>query len=165
MGGGTSKLHSKAKRSIEKKYETPSLFSYDSGNSYSTKGQSAGFIQPEYASDNKPVSYFEEPIIDATTLFLIICYFVRERLGDAKNKKLRDFLDKFGEMISNKNNLVNSSEFKNFRKYCSNKSIQQYYGYEVVRRFLTKYFSDSSGVFMKIKRDEWVQYVNQFLKK
>jgi len=164
MGGGTSKLHSKAKRSIEKKYETPSLFFRDSGNNYSTTRQGTG-LQSEYASDNKPISYLEEPMIDAINLFLIICYFVRERLGDAKSKKLRDFFDKFDEMISNKNNLVNSFEFKNFQKYCSNKSIQQYHGYEVVRRFMTKYFSDTSGVFMKMKRNEWVQYANRFLKK
>ena len=164
MGGGTNKLHLPKKRGRAKKHEEPSLFSHDSGNSYSTTGQGTG-LQSGYASDNKPISYLEESMIDVINLFLIVCYFVRERLGDAKSKKLRGFLDKFDEIISDKNNLINSSEFRNFQKYCSNKSIQRYHGYEVVRRFMTKYFSDTSGVFMKMKRDEWVQYVNRFLKK
>jgi hypothetical protein len=169
MGGGTTRLF--PKRNRDKENGTPSLFHYDSDNVYSTTGQSTGFIKAEYASDKKPESYlgdteYGETIVDTFTLFLVIFYFLKEKFGTAKNKKLRNYLDKLEELITNrKDSLINCSEFKNFQKYCINKPIQQYHGYEVVRRFLTKHFSDSSGIFMRLKKDEWVQYVDRFLKK
>ena len=167
MGGGTSK-NSPDIRSRTRKNITYSLFSdyENTGYTYPAMRQNIISQQVGYNPEKKPELYLgkteQDEMMYIFTLFISMCYILKEKYKAVKNKKLQHFLNKFEEMITLG---IYSSEFKNFQKYCSNKSIQQYYGYEVVRRFMTKYFSDSSGVFMKIKRDEWVQYVNQFLKK
>jgi len=171
MGGGIKKPFPKRKSVITKESKTSSLFSYELKNSHSITGKSAGSIQVEYVSGNRPESYLgnneqDKEVENIFTIFLIIYFFLNEKFGETKNKKLHNFLYRLDEMIKNKkDSLANCSEFRNFQKYCSNKPIQQYHGYEVVRRYLTKYFSDSSGIFMRLRKDEWVEYVDQFLKK
>jgi len=169
MGGGTSKLYPKRKKSIAKKDVTSFLFSFDSDSRHSTAIQGTG-LHAEYLSDNRPGTYQgkagqDDKTVDILTLFIILCYFLKEKYREENNINLRHFLDKLEEMSTKKkNNLVKSSFFKNFQKYCTNNSIKNYYGYEDIRNYFTKHINDTSGIFMNIKRNEWVQYVNQLLK-
>ena len=167
MGGGTTKLFSNRNRGLERENITSSLFSFDVDNIYSATGQSIGSTQAVHVSDSKPETYLEDKeygVADIFTLFLIICNFLKDKFHEVNNKKLRNFIDKL-EIMNMDDNLVNCSEFKKFQKYCINKSIHQYHGYEIVRRFLTKCFSDYTGIFMKLERNEWIQYADRFLKK
>jgi len=168
MGGGTRKNSPDIRSKARKNITYPLFPNYENnGYAYPAMSQSIMSQQVGYTSEKKPDDYLgkkehDEMTINIITLFISMCYILKEKYKAIKNKKLQDFINKFEEVITLGKY---SSEFKNFQKYCSNKSIQQYHGYEVVRRFMTKYFSDTSGVFMKMKRDEWVQYVNRFLKK
>jgi hypothetical protein len=170
MGGGDSKIYQNTAGSESGKDRTYPLFPNDIGMEYPMTRQSMGFPQAEYASENNPDPYLGETNQDESTsniflLFIAMCYMLIEKFREVKNKKLIEFLNKLIAMNTiNKESLINTPEFKIFQKYCKNKSIQQYYGYEVIRRFMTKYFSDSSGVFMRLRMDEWKQYVSRFLK-
>jgi hypothetical protein len=171
MGGGDSKLYQNTAGSESRKNRTYPLFPDDIGTEYSMTSQSIGFPQTEYASETEPDPYLGENNQDVSTfdifsLFIAMYYMLMEKFREVKNRKIAEFLNKFMAVETiNKGSLINSSEFKIFQKYCKNKSIQQYHGYEVIRRFMTKYFSDSSGVFMRLGIDEWEQYANRFLKK
>jgi len=168
MGGGTSKHYSKIKKTG--KNALFPLFSHDLNNSYSTIQQSIGSVQSVYGSDNRLVSYIKNTDIDGVTiniltLFLIVCNFLKENFAKEKNRKLQDFLYKFDKItLEDRDSLAKCSEFKKFSKFCTNKPIQQYHGYEVIRRFLTIFFSDSTGIFMKLKKEEWINYISRFLK-
>jgi hypothetical protein len=169
MGGGIGGLHQNTKGSISRKDKTIPLFHDESSNRGSTAEQSKSSTQTGYAYENRP-EYPSEPTsdeakLDISSLFIAMCYMLVEKFRAVKNKKLLGFISKLGKMeIINGENLVNIPEFENFQKYCRNKSIHQYNGYDIVRKFLTRYFSDSSGVFMNLKTDEWEQYANRFWK-
>ena len=170
MGGGDRGLYQNTAGSKSRGDRLNSLFSNEASNDYLIIGQSGSSVHAGYASENIP-PFFSEPIqdevlLDTFFLFIVMCYFLTEKFGDTKNKRLTNFLNRFEVMETMKRgNLIASSEFKSFQKYCKNKSTQQHHGYEVVRRFMTKYFSDSSGSFMRLNRDGWEQYVNRFLEK
>jgi hypothetical protein len=171
MGGGISKKNRNKIKNKAERDKTPFLYPNDIWNEQSMTRQGVGSTQVNYASDISPDSYLgeisqDETAQDVLTLFIAICYLLIEKFKEVKNKKLTLFIGKLDGMKGiTKEDLVNSPEFKTFQKYCGNKSIQQYNGYDIVRRFLTKYFSESSDIFMKLKKNEWTQYVNQFLKK
>ena len=173
MGGGVSGgLFSNTVGSKSRGEETSSLFRDEVGNRYSALGQNGNFSQggAGYASEGTP-AYSDEPVqgeekLDIFSLFIFMCYLLAERFAQEKNKKLSVFLAQLGEIETiDKKSLKDSLEFKSFQKYCKNPSFQQFSDYDVVRRFMTKHFSDSNGVFMKLKPDEWKQYINRFLKK
>jgi hypothetical protein len=170
MGGGINKKNRNKIKNKAERDKTPFLSSNDIWNERSMTIQGGGSTQVNYASDISPESYLGETIQDETvqdvlTLFIAICYLLIEKFKEVKNKKLIHFISKLDGMKRiTKNDLSNSPEFKTFQKYCGNKSIKQYNGYDIVRKFLTKYFSDSSGIFMGLKKSEWAQYVNRFLK-
>jgi hypothetical protein len=163
MGGSTNPKFPRMARD-----RTPLLFdSIDYENL--SLSQSIGFTQAEDVSENKP-SYLagssqSEKMLDVFTLFLMMYYFLKEKFQGMKNKKMKDFLDKLEKMKTiDEARLINNSEFIKFQKYCENKSIQQYDEYNIVRKYITKYFHDTSGTFMKMKKSEWVQYTNKILK-
>jgi hypothetical protein len=174
MGGGVSGgLFPNTVGSKSRGEETNSLFGDEVGNDYSALGQNGNFSQGGsvgFASEGIPV-YSDEPVqdeekLDIFSLFVFMCCLLAERFAQEKNKKLSVFLAKLGKIETiDKESLKDSLEFKSFQKYCKNPSFQQFSDYDVVRRFMTKHFSDSNGVFMKLKLHEWKQYINRFLKK
>jgi hypothetical protein len=169
MGGGIGGHHNNTRGSRSRIDKTNSLFHDETGNGNSTAEQSKSSTQTEYAS-GKWSEYSGEPIedeakLDIVSLFIAMCYMLIEKFRTVENNKLLDFISKLSEMDTiNKENYINSPEFKKFQKYCRNKSIKQYNEYDIVRKFLTRNFSDSSGDFMNLKTDEWEQYANRFLK-
>ena len=171
MGGGVSGLYQNTIGSRYIKDLTNSLFVGEPDNEYSTVKQGSGTSQGEFVSNSNSGLFTEEinhdkSTIYCLTLFIVMFYFLKEKFKDVKNKKMLNFLHQINEIITfEKDSLMNSSEFKKFQNYCKSKNIHQFFGYEIIRRFMTKRFSDSSGIFMKLRRDEWVHFANQFSKK
>lgn len=167
MGGGISKKNRNKIKNKAGKDKTPLLLPNNIWDGRPITRQAGNFTQGEYAFDILPDPYLVETNQDGMTqniliLFIAMCNMLIEKFKEVKNKKLILFINKLNEIKGiKKEDLVNSPEFKTFRKYCGNKSIRQYNGYDVVRRFLTRYFSDSSGIFMRLKKTEWTQYVNR----
>jgi len=173
MGGGTSKhnLHLNTAASRARRDRTIPLFSDETDNEHSAARRGINFPLGGLTPNGKPTSISgeinqEETTMYVFTLFVAMFYLLKNKFWELKNKKLNIFVQQIDKVVSTgKDSLFRSLEFKKFQDYCKNKSIHQYYGYEVVRRFLTKRFSDSTGNFMKLGRDEWVNFVNQSLKK
>jgi hypothetical protein len=163
MGGSTNPKFPRIVRD-----RTPLLFDGIGYENLSTS-QSVASTQAEYVSENTP-SYFAgstqgEATRNVLVLFLIMYYILKEKFKNIKNKKMCVFLSKLENMeLIDENSLINNFEFKKFQEYCGNKSIQQYDDYDIARKYMTKYFHDTSGTFMKMKKSDWVQYTNKVLK-
>ncbi|MCL2007372.1 MAG: hypothetical protein FWG77_04735 [Treponema sp.] len=169
MGGGVSRKNRNIARNKSRRDWTDSLFSSEPSIEYSTAEQGSSSPYDKFASNSNyslPAREIDqdEATMYSLTLFIAMYYILKGKFGNEKNKKLIEFLHKVDKTIINKKeSLINSSEFIKFQDYCKNKNIHQYSGYEIVRRFMTKYFSDASGIFMRLSRDEWIRFVSRFL--
>lgn len=154
MGGGDSKEYNNV---WDRNY---SLFS---NRSYEYPSLSDGDIssQAGYSSEKKPYPYLVDINVDEEfkflkIIFIAMCLLLKDSFMTVKNKKLQNFLT----------NMENSKDcfLIAFQEFCINRNINKNNGYEVMRRFLAKYFSDSTGVFMNIQISVWQNYYNYALK-
>jgi len=90
-------------------------------------------------------------------LFVALCALLKSKLNKIKNKKLIKFLDDFDD-----NGSLTFKGFLLFKKYFNHKNISRDYGYDIIIDFIVKNFSDSSGIPIKLQKNEWITYVNKY---
>lgn len=165
MGTGNSGLFNKTKGSRSGNVLSLDLFSNESADHQAQ--EQSNIAQDKHGLGHEHGSYPEDIIIermssniDIFQLFIIMCHMLRSKLAELKNKKILKFLNDF-----NNNNFLDSTEFQIFKEYFQNENIGTDYGYDAVRKFITKYLSDSSATFMKLRKNEWISYVAEYFRK
>jgi len=88
-------------------------------------------------------------------LFVALCELLK--LKEIKNKKLIKFLDDFDD-----NGSLNFKGFLLFKKCFNHKNISHDYGYDIIIDFIVKNFSESSGIPIKLQKNEWIMHVSKY---
>jgi len=103
---------------------------------------------------------FNDEIDSIFQIFVALCDLLKSRLKKIKNKKIMKFLDDFDN-----NSSLNFKGFLLFKKCFKNKNINLDYGYNIVIDFIEKYFTDSSGIFVRLQKNEWITHINKYKNK
>ena len=87
-------------------------------------------------------------------LFVAMCYLLRSKYTENKNEKLLGLLNAFDVDSS-----LDSSWFLKFKEFFRDKNFVSDYGFAIVVNFISRYFSDSLGLSLKIQKKEWMNLV------